>query len=1214
MKIRKLNLKNLHSLRLETEIDFLAAPLGATGLFAITGDTGAGKSTILDAITLALYGELPRESAYEEIISYGAAASLAELEFEHSGHLLRAKWSVHRAGGKADGKIQAPKRELAQWDEAKQDFIIIAEKAKEVDQQVEKFTGLDYERFRRSVLLAQGDFAAFLHAKEGERSELLEKITGSEIYSELSKAAFARHKQEDSRLKELKAEMSRLEILPAEELAALQEQARQLEQEGKSLQEQNQHLRHEQQLLRRKTELEQIAQNLSNEHEEWAWAQRQAQPDFARLQRFQTLRPHLTDLQKLEDLGQTLSHLQQQIEALQSQSSEQSALIFSQENQNQAAQTQLEQAQAAQKAQEPILSKALSLDVEIATRSQPLAQQNEHLQQQLAKKQEVENQAQTLAAEQQAMQERLHKVQDWLNEHPQWHQLAEWLPLLQSEIAALEEARQQKKLWQEEKEQTENQHVSLQAELQALQAQQASLYRRQEELTQAYQTALPPEVPQGNEELLSWLYQDVQRLSQRQNQLEQLQELNGNYRNLLEEVNTLEQQVETLRFGELNLQKNLLNLVDEQELLEENLQFKQQVYEQQRLIANYEQDRNQLQEGEPCPLCFSTEHPFRHHHFQPFVDQARTEYEQALKAADALRQDRQELAAQLRETSAQVERLEQPLHGQLSQALARINELEGRRGRVLGSLVGVELDVENIALTTHLSTTAQQLEQRQRAIAVLGQLSKELQLNQEALQDNRQAEQQLLSQGHILELRLEQLLQQVTQAQARMEQKQTVLDEKLQALDFPTYPNNNELLQALLQAREHFQKAQELKISLERDLEKSAFAAQSCQSEWQNLHTQTQALQANIQTEENALKLLRSQRQALIGEADIDNLREALRLAIAQAQDEVASLQAVLKQVHEAQIALHARLGNAQQAQQEAQVEWKRLEASLLKVAKAEGLPDIEALQGAILRPEEETQLREQEQQLARREAELLRLQQENQQQLSEILLQTREVPEAAQLDQLLQDGELAWQNLQQTLGQVLEKRNRHEQQQQKSKSLLKAIQAQQKEYQRWAVLNDLIGSADGKKFRTFAQSLTLAKLIQLANRHMQQLNGRYVILKRPHEDLGLEIMDTFQANNRRGMRTLSGGESFLVSLALALALSELAGRNTSIQSLFIDEGFGTLDDGSLDLAITTLENLQSSGKTIGVISHVKELKERIGVQIQVKKQSDGFSQILVSR
>ena len=95
-------------------------------------------------------------------------------------------------------------------------------------------------------------------------------------------------------------------------------------------------------------------------------------------------------------------------------------------------------------------------------------------------------------------------------------------------------------------------------------------------------------------------------------------------------------------------------------------------------------------------------------------------------------------------------------------------------------------------------------------------------------------------------------------------------------------------------------------------------------------------------------------------------------------------------------------------------------------------------------------------------------------------------------------------------------------------------------------------------------------------------------------------------------MFTLSGGESFLISLALALGLSDLAGRHAQIESLFIDEGFGTLDEHSLDMAISTLENLRAGGKTIGIISHVKALKERIGTQIQVHKQSDGFSKVSV--
>ena len=162
--------------------------------------------------------------------------------------------------------------------------------------------------------------------------------------------------------------------------------------------------------------------------------------------------------------------------------------------------------------------------------------------------------------------------------------------------------------------------------------------------------------------------------------------------------------------------------------------------------------------------------------------------------------------------------------------------------------------------------------------------------------------------------------------------------------------------------------------------------------------------------------------------------------------------------------------------------------------------------------------------------------------------------------------------------------------------------------YQRWAALNDLIGSHDGKNFRIFAQGLTLQKLVNLANPQLKRLYGRYSIVKRKGEDLDLGIVDTYQAEHVRSMNTLSGGESFLVSLALALGLSDLAGRKANIRSLFIDEGFGSLDDQTLDLAISTLENLQAGGKTIGIISHVKELKERVTTRLNVRKRGGGNS------
>ena len=152
--------------------------------------------------------------------------------------------------------------------------------------------------------------------------------------------------------------------------------------------------------------------------------------------------------------------------------------------------------------------------------------------------------------------------------------------------------------------------------------------------------------------------------------------------------------------------------------------------------------------------------------------------------------------------------------------------------------------------------------------------------------------------------------------------------------------------------------------------------------------------------------------------------------------------------------------------------------------------------------------------------------------------------------------------------------------------------------------LNALIGSADGAKFRRFAQGLTLANLVHLANAQLERLFGRYQLQCQQSDNLALEVLDTWQGDSARDIKTLSGGESFLISLALALALSDLVSNKTSIDSLFLDEGFGTLDNNTLEVALDALDNLNASGKMIGVISHVDALKERIGVQIKVKKLS----------
>ena len=178
--------------------------------------------------------------------------------------------------------------------------------------------------------------------------------------------------------------------------------------------------------------------------------------------------------------------------------------------------------------------------------------------------------------------------------------------------------------------------------------------------------------------------------------------------------------------------------------------------------------------------------------------------------------------------------------------------------------------------------------------------------------------------------------------------------------------------------------------------------------------------------------------------------------------------------------------------------------------------------------------------------------------------------------------------------------------------NISKELEILEKSNLKWELLDRYIGDSEGKKFSTFAQGLTLSRLIALSNKRLSELSDRYLLDKPTEkEDDELMVLDQYMGNERRSVKTLSGGETFMISLSLALALSDLASRNVKLESLFIDEGFGTLDPETLETALCTLEKLQQEGqKNIGIISHVESIKERISTQIRLQKDSRGFSKI----
>ncbi len=1258
MKILAIRGKNLASLAAEFAIDFQAEPLVSAGLYAICGPTGSGKSTLLDALCLALYERTPRLSRVgrggdipdvgdnditpsdpRTLLRRGAAEGFAEVDFVGSDSVAyRARWSVRRSRSKIDGKLQQSEVSLLRLVDAQP---LGDHRKSETLKRIEACVGLNFDQFTRAVLLAQNDFAAFLKASDDERAELLQTLTGTGTFATISMQAFARMKSEKEALERLQAQLKDQQPLPAEARADKQNQLKQHATQASELAQQKAvteaHLRWFQQWDRLQAAQGEARQKLEAAQAEQAAAEpRRAQ--LARLEQVQAARPLCLEVTRLT---QAVDSAEAAELVARADLDRAQAQVGTHQASHAQALEQVSLAEAARTQAQPAIDQARVLDARIATLT-PQWQAATQAQDEAQKHLLVQEKRAQEAIENIASSERdLTAAQDWLAAHATLRPLAEgW----QRWEALLAQAQQASNAQIQAETGLEVLQKKAAAQVQASVVAQAALTSATEATQAASETldTLAQACAVVNAEQLA---QDKQALEARREQLHSAAQLWQRHTELSRQQDKLHAQQQAHQQELRGSQQALDEGSPKRALLEAELHSAEQALHLAQLAAskNAETLRARLQDGQACPVCGAVEHPYANH--APVADAMLKSLQDHVKVKQADLRALLDLlaAAQARQASSQVH---------LEQLGQEQGQLEADRSDCLAQWSAHSLQAE-VNVLTEPERSPWLMAQQEGVRTALAHLSQQEAAYREQLKQREVAQQVLncaqlaLTEARASVSRLEVEHGATAQAIEATQHQLSELDGQITALldqldgafghaQWQSRWREDAAVQSRIgpdasglgvdaatsfveQCRSDAQawlSQQERRTMLTHRLSVLQQERTACQSACEQAQQQFQSQSERCTQVAAELQTYRDQRNALwAGQAlaEVESgLNAALEVArgalnrcvegLQTAQAELARRQEALRQ-NGLQLAQLRSAGEAAQAQLADWLADFNTQHPSLTVAELHSLHEI-SLQRLS---DERKALQQLDQSLSAAQAVLLSQQQ---------TLTTHEAakpgPEDADALQVsLTQTTQALETLAETLSALKIEIAQDDERLAKSESLRAEIERQSATARVWAQLSELIGSADGKKFRNFAQQLTLDILLDYGNRHLQSLTRRYR-LQRIKDSLGLLVVDQDMGDELRSVHSLSGGESFLVSLALALGLASLSSHRVQVESLFIDEGFGSLDAESLRVAMDALDNLQAQGRKVGVISHVAEMTERIGTRVQVLRQAGGVSRVVV--
>ena len=1207
MQILKLSFENINSLKGAWTIDF-QAPDFRSGIFAIVGPTGSGKTTILDAICLALYGHTPRIGSItqnaNEVMNRDCDSCRSSLEFQTLSGRYRATWSQKKQKNfDKTGKYGQVVSTMEKFEDGCWIPITDGSKVTSKKQEVQKIIGLSFDQFKRSVMLSQGDFAAFLKSKPNERAQTLEQITGTQIYSLLSTKVYDLAEEQKKLFEDKQREVELSPVLDDAVVLTKQEQLKGITEEAKVLETQISKIEKESrwisetaelrnQFLRVKAELERLKENRN---------------EFFRKENVVRLAEHA---QNILPIFNTLIDKQSLREdSIKEKSAAENELVnatksLKEKDFNFKAPEEALNNENLQKPKKlALFSQIEFLDAEIS----PLIKSSRLAQEEKIK---LENETSD--------------CKDHLNK-------------AKEDIRKLEEDREKRDLERKEdikgaflyqrKDELRDCKITAETLSAALADAEGKADKASETVKSQEKEAEALRI--RKEKIASVIEADKVLLKEAEKRLSEildgktLDELTQEQLSFSEQIPLLEAVKSALKAvcdqkEEIVRQEDVMQR-DSAEL--DNWSSKKEGYEkeiqsltsrQEELEALVQIDeltkvRAELKEGEPCPVCGSLEHPFAAN-LPPEVATAKERLAVVKEESTDLQKNQKEADRKIDVLKDRILVSEKRLKELRKNLDLAEEELTLKCGRAGLTREGVTEEAAAVLITKKESL----LIDIKKRIAKARDAESKAAAAKEKIAGTTEELHRAEMVFSNAQTKFESAKSLLAQAQTGREKARTELEQFWRKTakeygsvitDGELFAHNPELFKRWIAKAAKYEELLESCREIENSLAIKKGTLPGLVESVERLEKSSREKSDQVAELQTELKTKQLQRDKLFGTKLVEIERKAYERLLSQLAEAKDQAYENLSKARSVQAAAEQRLKTAEQRSAEAEKNLLSAKTEWTDALKKEKFESEEDWRRARLDSEainalhkEITDYKAQSRSAADRFSEAdKKLAEKESQKLTDKSLEVLEAEKreaSAEKEKLLeQKGEL-----QKELKTDEEARIKRAGIEDELKKLKHQVAV-------WDRLNTLVGSSSGDKYRRYVQSLVLLTLLKNANVELTKLHSRYRLAK-GGGDMEIKVIDSDLADQERPTDNLSGGETFIVSLALALGLAQMASNNVRIDSLFLDEGFGTLDDDSLEKALNALSSLNAQGKTVGLISHVDQIKERIPSKIVVKRSA----------